>query len=119
MARHKLDNYLRTHRKRTCLSQREVAFLLGRENEMTVSRYERAVQRPSLETLLAYRVIFGAPLEELFAGVFQKVERSVRKRARSLITRLEKGEANRRTTRKLDVARRIDNEPAPELAEAA
>ena len=32
MATHKLENYLRTYRKRSGLTQREVAFLVGSRN---------------------------------------------------------------------------------------
>ena len=41
MATHKLENYLRTYRKRSGLTQREVAFLVGCRNGAQVSRYER------------------------------------------------------------------------------
>ena len=72
---HKLENYLRTYRKRSGLSQDEVAFLLGCQNGTKVSRYERFARKPSLETLFAYEVVFGASARELFAGAYQKVEK--------------------------------------------
>ena len=74
---HKLENYLRTYRKRSGLSQDEVAYLLGCQNGTKVSRYERFARKPSLETLFAYEVVFGAPARELFAGVYQKVGREL------------------------------------------
>ena len=53
---HKLQNYLRTYRKRSGLSQDEVAFLLGCQTGAKVSRYEPFARKPSLETLFAYEV---------------------------------------------------------------
>jgi transcriptional regulator with XRE-family HTH domain len=83
MAR-KLNNYLKTHRKRASLSQDEVAFLVGTSGGAKVSRYERARRVPSLETAFAYEALFGVPARELFAGVYETVERGLRGRAQRL-----------------------------------
>jgi len=82
-----LSNYLRSNRKRLALSQGEVAFLLGMENSAEVSRYENFERIPSLETALAYEVIFGMPLSEIFGGLYQRVEGGVANRARMLASR--------------------------------
>jgi len=102
---HKLDNYLRSHRKRAGLSQDEVAFLLGRATGTKISRYERFSRRPSLETAFIYRVLFGAPVEELFAGVLQRVERTTKRRVQLLLRRLDKAEPNRQLARKREALR--------------
>ena len=49
---HNLENYLRTYRKRSNLSQDEVAFLLGCRGGTKVSRYERHARKPNLEQFL-------------------------------------------------------------------
>jgi transcriptional regulator with XRE-family HTH domain len=82
-----LSNYLRSNRKRLVLSQGEVAFLLGRETSAEVSRYENFERLPSLETALAYEVIFGRSLDEVFGGLYQKAEQEVAKRAKILASR--------------------------------
>src|SRR5437762_13043164 len=84
---HKLENYLRTYRKQSGLSQDEVARSSGCQNGTKVSRYERFARKPSLETLFAYEVVFGAPARELFAGAYQKVEKRISNRAQ-LLTRI-------------------------------
>ena len=105
---HALDNYLRTYRKRSGLSQEEVAFLLGGEDRATVSRYERQVRQPSLSALCAYEVILGVPARELYRGTYEKVERQTARRARSLARRkLSPAIPARMQTQKLDVLRRI------------
>jgi transcriptional regulator with XRE-family HTH domain len=86
MAR-KLDNYLKTHRKRAGLSQDEVAFLVGMSSGARVSRYERARRLPSLETAFAYQALFDLPLKELFPGVYNTVTHKMQKRAHVLAAR--------------------------------
>ena len=87
LAEASLSNYLRTHRKRLALSQEEVAFLVGAkgmEKGIKVSRDENHAREPSLQTALAYEVIYGTPVRELFAGLYARVERQVGKRAKIL-----------------------------------
>jgi transcriptional regulator with XRE-family HTH domain len=102
-----LQNYLRTYRKRAGFTQEEVAFLLGSQSGAKVSRYERRVRRPNLETVFAYEALFGVPARELFAGLFQKVERDVLDRTQQLIQSLATVEANRVVTRKLTALRAL------------
>jgi transcriptional regulator with XRE-family HTH domain len=88
-----LSNYLRTHRKRLTLSQEEVAFLLGvrgMDKGIKVSRDENFVREPSLQTALAYEVIYGKPVRELFAGLYEQIDRDIAERARILMHRKTK-----------------------------
>ena len=73
MATPKLENYLRTYRKRSGLSQREVAFLVGCRNGAQVSRYEKRRRLPPLRTALACEAAFGVPVSVLFAGLREAV----------------------------------------------
>lgn len=101
MATHKLDNYLRTYRKRAGLSQNEIAYLLGTRDGNQPSRYERLARVPSLETALAYEAIFQKPVSELFAGVYERAERTAARRARLMKKRL--GRCGSCSDRKLKV----------------
>ena len=111
---YKLQNYLRTYRKRFCLSQDELAFLLGCRNGTKVSHYERLARHPNLQNAFAYEVIFGTPPRELFAGVYQKVERTTIKRARMLAQKLAKEGPNPVTSRKLEILRAVASVPGSE-----
>jgi transcriptional regulator with XRE-family HTH domain len=84
----KLSNYLKAERKRTGLSQKEVAFLLGCTSGAKVSRYERFHREPTLRTALAYEALFHVPVAELFAGMAEETQRDTRRRARRLTRRL-------------------------------
>lgn len=82
-----LSNYLHTDRKRLALSQEEVGFLIGINGEgkgIKVSRDENSARVPDLRTALAYEAIYGKPVRELFAGLYEQVEGDVAKRAKLL-----------------------------------
>lgn len=97
----RLPNYLRAYRKRLGLSQKEIAYLLGCRGGGKVSRYERFVRDPSFETALACEVIFQTPSRDLFAGVHERVERAVSKRAKRLAQLLAKRQRDPQLARKL------------------
>ena len=84
----KLDNYLRTHRKRTGLSQTEVAYVVGGKDGTRVGRHELFVRTPGLGNALAYEVLYRSPVKELFAGLYEKVEKETLRRAWLLALRL-------------------------------
>ena len=57
---------------------------MGCQSGTKVSRYERFNRKPSLETAFAYEAVFGVPGRALFAGIFQKVEDKIKRRAQLL-----------------------------------
>src|SRR5713101_2929553 len=95
MTSHKLANYLRAYRKRSGLSQSEVAYLLGCKNGAQVSRYERRRHMPPLRTALAFQAALGTPLSELYAGTYESVAKQVMARAQSLTVKLQTGSPER------------------------
>ena len=111
----KLQNYLRTYRKRAGLSQDEMAFLLGYRSGTKVSRYERFARQPSLQNALAYEVIFRAQLRAVFGGIYQQVERKTLKRVQLLVQKLERAKPDHKTTRKLSMLKAIASGPATKL----
>lgn len=82
MSDFRLDNYLRMYRKRAAFSQADVARLLGVESGAEVSRHEQGRRLPTLDTALAYEIILGAPVGELFAGKLERLRRVITERAR-------------------------------------
>jgi transcriptional regulator with XRE-family HTH domain len=102
MTPHRLENYLRTYRKQSGLTQQEVASLLGCENSAQVSRYEKRRRLPPLETALACEAVFGVPVAELFAGMRQSVGKDIQKRTLELKARLQSGTANANDARMIE-----------------
>ena len=99
MATHKLENYLRTYRKRSGFTQREVAFLVDCRNGAQVSRYEKRRRLPPLRTALACEAAFGVPVSVLFAGLREVAGKAVGERLGALRSKLETGAAQGREAR--------------------
>lgn len=93
--------YLRTVRRRSGLTQRELAFLLGLKRGTAVSRIERLKRVPTLMWTRACALVFDTRALELFPGLFEEVHDSVRHRARELYEELQ-GNPSKATRAKLD-----------------
>jgi transcriptional regulator with XRE-family HTH domain len=87
----RLKSYLRYHRRRWGLTQRELAYLLGLKSDSAISRIERNVTQPSLTIALACQVLFDVSPLELFPGAFSQIEGAVAERAGELHERLLNG----------------------------
>lgn len=98
----KIPTYMRTHRRRWGLTQKELAHLLGVKSGTQVSRYERLVRKPKLLVVFACQVVFGELPHRVFPHLFSKVEEGVMRRAYKLYQSLE-GKPSKVTKRKLDL----------------
>lgn len=96
-----LSNYLRMYRRRSGLSQDEVAFLLGTICGTSVSRHEHDDRIPMLGTALSYELIFGTPARELYPTEYKRIEKIVKTRARKLLFRLQQQPDDARRVRKI------------------
>ena len=103
----KLPNYIRKYRKQAGLSQREIAYLLGYQDDARVSRYEHFRSAPSLRIALAFSVLFKVPTDQLFGGDYKKVEAVVNRRAKILLNRVAAGKPDQATIRKLSVLKQL------------
>jgi transcriptional regulator with XRE-family HTH domain len=75
----KIPNRLWKARKRRGLGQKQLAFLIGK-SVGEVSRYERGVRVPELQTILAIEIAYGAPLRILYPDLLEKVLKEMGKR---------------------------------------
>jgi transcriptional regulator with XRE-family HTH domain len=82
----KLVHYLRNERRRSALTQADIAALLGGPWKGRVSWYERGAIPPT-EVALAYESILGKPVSDLLGGAYDEVAFNVRRRARGLLER--------------------------------
>jgi DNA-binding XRE family transcriptional regulator len=69
-----LVNYLRAHRRKSGLTQSDLARVLGYDNYGSVSRHERFAAVPSLLMALRYQFLFREPVSQIFAGLNESVE---------------------------------------------
>ena len=97
---------LRTLRRRSGLSQAELAKLLGFFSEVPVSRHERSDTVPNLLTAFAYEVIFRVPASEIFPGLYRAVEAGIEERLAKLEQALHDSNAKGRSA--ASVARKLE-----------
>lgn len=79
---------------RAALTQKEMAQLLGCRSSATICQYEARKREPDLRTALAYQVIFGIAVDELFPGIYQEVEKNVQLRAEGLAEQVRSDDNN-------------------------
>lgn len=79
----KTRNRLWLARKRIGLQQKQIAALLNHQTVDQVSRYEKDLRLPTLETALRLEIIFGVPLRVLFQDRYEKLEDDVRRKITS------------------------------------
>jgi hypothetical protein len=101
-----LVNYVRVHRRKAGLSQRELGTVLGYRDEGAVAKHERFDTLPPFLSALGYEAIFRVSVAEIFPGLKQVVEFGVEKRIAEfeseLRTRSGTGRQAAAITRKLE-----------------
>jgi transcriptional regulator with XRE-family HTH domain len=85
--------HLRRLRKRSGLSQREVAYILGSCSGSAVSRHELSNALPDLLMALGYEAIFKASISELFPGLYQTVQAGIEERIAAMEDELHQSTA--------------------------
>jgi DNA-binding XRE family transcriptional regulator len=86
--------YLRALRRKSTLSQADVAFLLGTSTGTRVSRHETGQCIPPLEVVLAYAVMFDAAIDDIYHEEAARIIERIRTRARMRYDSLAHGTAN-------------------------
>jgi transcriptional regulator with XRE-family HTH domain len=102
----------KSERKRSCLTQEELAYLVGLRTASAESRLERGEREPEFRTGLAYEIVFNCSGAELFPVVYEEVEALVLQRAVAVADRLRQIDQSNRIAYKLKrledlLARRI------------
>jgi DNA-binding XRE family transcriptional regulator len=84
-----LASYLRFHRKRSGLTQRDLGNLIGHLTKHQVSKHERAEALPSLLSALAYEAVFRVPVAALYPGIYRTLQEAIDGRLQELEARLQ------------------------------
>jgi transcriptional regulator with XRE-family HTH domain len=88
--------HLRSLRKRSGLSQKELALTLGFRSGAPISRHERSESVPDLLTAFGYEAIFRVPISELFPGLYQTVAVAIEERLAKMEDELHQSAAKGR-----------------------
>jgi transcriptional regulator with XRE-family HTH domain len=97
---------IRTLRKRSGLSQKELAHILGFRSEVAISRHERSDSVPDLLTALGYEAIFRVPVSELFPGLYETVAMGIEERLAKIESELHQSTAKGRDA--IPIARELE-----------
>ena len=82
-------NYVRTFRRRSSLTQQDLAFLLGSRDRAKVCRYEQGRCAPSLRAALRLATIFDTAVGTLFSGLQREACKDVADRVARLHSALK------------------------------
>jgi transcriptional regulator with XRE-family HTH domain len=99
----RLGNYLRVHRRRSHLTQEELAFLFGYLDQSIIGRLERDERVITLAVARACELIFGVESKEIFSALFENVDKGVVDRMQKLRERLSHGPPVSKTSAKLEL----------------
>jgi hypothetical protein len=119
MRQARFTNHLRFHRKRSGLSQNELARLIGYSNGVAVSRHERLSDDLPFDAVLRYQAVFRVEISVLFpsahAAACEIVEASLKELERELHNSTAKGRSAAIIARKLEWMWRRSNPEAARL----
>ncbi len=73
-------NNLVLYRERMGLTQRHVAGLLGETNTTLISKLEQGTRLPSLLVILKLAIIYRAPVDFLFAQLYEELRSEIREK---------------------------------------
>ncbi len=83
-------NYLRTFRRKSPLTQKDVALLLQSIQSQSISNVERGKNRAKIELLLVYHLLFDTTVESLFELKHRLIQLELIKNVKNLFADLGK-----------------------------
>ena len=112
---HQPISLFRSSRRRSGLTQDEVAFLVGLRAPSQVSRHESGEREPDLRLALGYKLIFNATVHELLPHIYLEVAQQIGLRAKKLLDRHRHVPPSQRSTCKAvylqDLVERLETIP--------
>ncbi len=101
-----VGTYLRFLRRRSGLSQRELARILGNITASQISRHERSAAPPTLLTAFGYQAVFKKLTPDIFPGLYHTIEAGVEERLEAFERELGNSTAKGRSA--VPVARQLE-----------
>lgn len=95
-------NLLRVFRKRSQLTQHDLASVLKLSDYSNVSRWEAGMRTPNVEVLLTYHLLFEVPAEELFFRQREQIRDAMLPRIRERVDYLSTLPADPKTSSRIN-----------------
>lgn len=105
------SNDVRVYRKKSGLTQDELAYLVGERFGSQMFQVENAARYPSFRTSVAFEIVFRTRLLKLFADTYAMTDLGVKKRAARLLTNLERRPFAGRNRQKIEFLGEIVRAP--------
>lgn len=83
-------SFVFAYRKRWGLTQPQLAKLVSLASPSAISRIERSKRNPTAATLIALAIVFGLPLPDLLASLYDDIEDAVATAAKEILDELSK-----------------------------
>jgi transcriptional regulator with XRE-family HTH domain len=78
-------SFVFAYRKRWGLTQPQLAKLVSLASPSAISRIERSKRNPTAATLIALSIVFGLPLPDLLASLYDDIEETVVTAAKEIL----------------------------------
>lgn len=102
-------NYLRTYRKQTQITQSDIAFLLGKEDNSNLSRCEKGRRSPSVEMIMVYHLLFNTPVLSFFTNQREAVKQNLILRIKELVENLKQQDSTENIQSRIEHLNRVIN----------
>ena len=100
-----MGSSIRYQRRKSGLTQRELAEILGTIGDRQVARHENSHAMPSSLVVIGYEVVFQASAEQLFPGAYETVRQGIEQRLAEMERRLRENASKGRSV--VDLARKL------------
>jgi transcriptional regulator with XRE-family HTH domain len=94
-------HHLREYRKKTPVSQSDIAFLLEKKDSVILSRRERGLRAPSLEIVFLYHMLFDTPILTFFEEQWQFMREKILLKLQERIDELRKRKSTAKIKRRV------------------
>lgn len=95
-------NYLSLTRKKSFLTQSDIAFVMKLPDYANVSRWENGQREPSLEALLLFELLFDTPIAVLFERLKCELVPILAERIMTRIQQLKESPSDSTTPKRID-----------------
>jgi transcriptional regulator with XRE-family HTH domain len=93
---------LRTHRRKTQLTQSDVAYLINLKDNSSISRCEKGDRPPTVDIILTYQLLFETHLGELLIAHREKIKNRIASRIKPLIASIEQEPPSDKTIARME-----------------
>lgn len=102
-------NYLKMYRKKSPLTQSDIAFLMELTDYSNISRYEKGQRNASIDFLLMYHLLFNTSIESFYEQQSDQILSKLLNRIDLLIEDIRKEERSRINTFRIEFLESVIN----------